>query len=88
MCPKLLAWACRENLSSTSFDRAAVNLARTAQLTMSGEQLRQVTEAEGRQVLQVQQPRSTPPGPPQIVRWREDRAEELTCIRAVRVIRG
>ncbi len=53
--PGVRELACRENLSSTSFDKAAANLARTAQLTMSGEQLRQVTEAEGRQVLQVQQ---------------------------------
>jgi hypothetical protein len=32
--------ACRENQAATSFDKAAENLARTAQLVLSGEQLR------------------------------------------------
>ena len=47
--------ACRENQSSVSFDKAAENLARSAQLKMSGEQLRLNVEAEGRQVLAAQQ---------------------------------
>jgi hypothetical protein len=53
--PGVRELACRENLAATSFDRAAANLARTAQLRMSGEQLRQVVEAEGRRVLAAQQ---------------------------------
>ena len=47
--------ACRENQSCSSFDKAAKNLARSAQLSMSGEQLRLIVEAEGRQVLKAQQ---------------------------------
>jgi hypothetical protein len=47
--------ACRENQGATSFDKAAENLARTAQITLSGEQLRLVVEAEGRHVQVVQQ---------------------------------
>jgi hypothetical protein len=47
--------ACRENQSSVSFDKAAENLARSAQIKMSGEQLRLIVEAEGRQVLAAQQ---------------------------------
>ena len=47
--------ACRENQGATSFDKAAENLARTAQITLSGEQLRLVVEAEGRHVQAVQQ---------------------------------
>ena len=47
--------ACRENQAATSFDKAAENLARTAQITLSGEQLRLLVEAEGRQVQAAQQ---------------------------------
>jgi hypothetical protein len=47
--------ACRTNRDSSSFDKAAEDLARTAQLDMSGEQLRQVVQAEGRRVLAAQQ---------------------------------
>jgi hypothetical protein len=47
--------ACRQNQGSTSFDKAAENLARTAQITMSGEQLRLLVEAEGRKVQAAQQ---------------------------------
>ena len=46
---------CRENQSAFSFDKAAENLARTAQIQLSGEQLRLVVEAEGRCVQVVQQ---------------------------------
>jgi hypothetical protein len=53
--PGVRELACRENQGATSFDKAAENLARTAQLTMSGEQLRLVVEAEGRRVQAVQQ---------------------------------
>jgi len=38
-----------------SFEKAAENLARTAQITISGEQLRLLVEAEGRQVQAAQQ---------------------------------
>jgi hypothetical protein len=47
--------ACRENQAASSFEKASENLARTAQITMSGEQLRRLVEAEGRQVQAVQQ---------------------------------
>jgi hypothetical protein len=42
--------ACRLNGASRSFDKAADNLARTAQVQMSGEFLRQVVESEGRAI--------------------------------------
>jgi hypothetical protein len=42
--------ACRLNLAAHNFDKAADNLARAAQLHLSGELLRQVVEAEGRDV--------------------------------------
>jgi hypothetical protein len=42
--------ACRLNLASPSFDKAAENLGRAAQATLSGEMLRQVVESEGKAV--------------------------------------
>jgi hypothetical protein len=42
--------ACRLNLPSRNFDKAADNLARTAQIRMCGETLRQVVESEGKAV--------------------------------------
>ena len=53
--PGVRELACRENQASASFNKAAENLARTAQVTLSGEQLRLLVEAEGRQVLAAQQ---------------------------------
>ena len=47
--------ACRLNKDASNFDKAADNLARAAQVTLSGEFLRQVVEAEGQAVLQAQQ---------------------------------
>jgi hypothetical protein len=47
--------ACRLNQAGRNFDKAAENLARVAQVGMSGETLRQVVEAEGRAVVRVQQ---------------------------------
>jgi len=46
--------ACRLNGDSTSFDKAAANLARTAQVAISGEALRQLVEAEGKHVVRAQ----------------------------------
>jgi hypothetical protein len=46
---------CRENQSATSFDKAADNVARLAQIKLSGEHLRQLVEAEGRLVQAAQQ---------------------------------
>jgi hypothetical protein len=43
--------ACRLNPNARSFDKAAENLARAAQLRVSGEKLRQRVEAEGKAVL-------------------------------------
>jgi hypothetical protein len=42
--------ACRLNGASRSFDKAAENLARTAQVRMSGELLRQVVESQGKAI--------------------------------------
>ena len=53
--PGVREMACRENQGATSFDKAAENLARLAQITMSSEQLRQIVEAEGRRVQRAQQ---------------------------------
>jgi hypothetical protein len=47
--------ACRLNGDSKNFDKAAENLARTAQIYASGETLRDLIENEGRQVLKAQQ---------------------------------
>jgi hypothetical protein len=47
--------ACRLNQAARNFDKAAQNLARTAQVHLSGELLRQVVESEGRAVLKAQQ---------------------------------
>jgi hypothetical protein len=46
--------ACRLNGDGKNFDKAAANLARTAQVALSGEALRTLVEAEGRRVLQAQ----------------------------------
>lgn len=53
--------ACRLNNHGQSFDKSAENLARTAQVQMCGEQLRQLVNAEGRAVLQAQQSNQIPP---------------------------
>jgi hypothetical protein len=42
--------ACRLNQASRSFDKAADNLARAAQVRLSGEMLRQVVESEGKAI--------------------------------------
>jgi hypothetical protein len=46
--------ACRLNGDGKNFDKAAVNLARTAQVEISGETLRVLVETEGKRVLQAQ----------------------------------
>ncbi len=53
--PGVLELACRESLSASSFAKAAANLARSAQLTLSAEQLRQEVEAAGRRVAKAQE---------------------------------
>jgi hypothetical protein len=53
--------ACRLNKDSSSFDKAAGNLERAAQVEMSGEQLRQIVQAEGRQILKAQESGDLPP---------------------------
>jgi hypothetical protein len=45
---------CRLNQNARSFDKAAENLARAAQIRLSGERLRQLVEAEGKAVLAAQ----------------------------------
>ena len=46
--------ACRLNGDGKNFDKAAANLARTAQIQLSGETLRTLVETEGKQVLRAQ----------------------------------
>lgn len=46
--------ACRLNGDGKNFDKAAENLARTAQVAVSGETLRQLVETEGKRVVQAQ----------------------------------
>jgi hypothetical protein len=46
--------SCRLNNDATSFDKAADNLRRAAQIVMSGETLRQLVEKEGRRVIAAQ----------------------------------
>jgi hypothetical protein len=58
--PAVREMACRLNNHGTSFDRVAENLARTAQVSLSGEQLRQLVLAEGQRVLAVQQAAAIP----------------------------
>jgi hypothetical protein len=53
--------ACRLNNDASSFQRAADNLARAAQIEMGAEPLRLLVEAEGRRVLEVQRTGAIPP---------------------------
>ncbi len=67
--------ACRLNGDGKNFDKAAANLARTAQVEVSGETLRVLVETEGKRVVQAQKTgrlpvdwsaadcRTTPTGP-------------------------
>lgn len=52
--------ACRLNNDAASFEKAAANLKRTAQIEMSAEQLRQLVQGEGRRVLRAQQNNAIP----------------------------
>lgn len=52
--------ACRLNLASRNFDKAAENLGRAAQVSLSGEFLRQVVESEGKAVAAVARAGSLP----------------------------
>lgn len=51
----------RLNNDAASFEKAAENLKRTAQITISAEQLRQLVQAEGQRVLAAQQAHSIAP---------------------------
>ncbi len=53
--------ACRLNLASRNFDKAAENLGRAAQVYLSGEFLRQVVESEGKAVQAAAQAGKLPP---------------------------
>jgi hypothetical protein len=53
--------ACRLNNDAASFDKAADNLQRAAQLKMSGEQVRLVVLEEGQRVLKAQQTNAVKP---------------------------
>jgi hypothetical protein len=52
--------ACRLNLASANFDKAAENLKRAAQVSLSGEFLRQVVESEGKAVQAAAQAGTLP----------------------------
>lgn len=58
--PGVREMACRLNNDSTSFDKTASNLFRTALIQMSGEHLRQLVLSEGRRVLVAQQANAIP----------------------------
>ncbi len=53
--------ACRLNLASRSFEKAAENLGRAAQVPLSGELLRQVVESEGKAVQAAAKAGRLPP---------------------------
>lgn len=52
--------ACRLNGDGKNFDKAAANLARTAQVEVSGETLRVLVETEGKRVVQAQKSGALP----------------------------
>jgi len=54
--------SCRLNGNSRNFDRTAENLARAAQVNVSGETLRVLVESEGRQVQRLQNAGTVPVG--------------------------
>jgi hypothetical protein len=54
--------ACRLNGDGKNFDKAAANLDRTAQISLSGETLRVLVEAEGKRVLKAQRAGQLPLG--------------------------
>jgi hypothetical protein len=54
--------ACRLNLASRNFDKAAENLQRAAQFRLSGELLRQTVEREGKAVQKAAEAGLLPPG--------------------------
>ena len=54
--------ACRLNGDGKNFDKAAANLARAAQVQLSGETLRVLVEAEGKRVVQAQRSERLPVG--------------------------
>ena len=58
--PGVREMACRLNNDGHNFDQAAENLARTAQIQMSGEQLRKIVLTEGRKVLAAQDAAAIP----------------------------
>jgi hypothetical protein len=54
--------ACRLNGDGKNFDKAAANLARSAQVQLSGETLRALVETEGKRVLEAQRSGQLPVG--------------------------
>ena len=52
--------ACRLNGDAKNFDKSAANLKRAAQVSLSGETLRQLVEQEGKRVLRLEQSGSLP----------------------------
>jgi hypothetical protein len=54
--------ACRLNGDGKNFDKAAANLARTAQVKLCGETLRVLVETEGKRVVQAQRSERLPVG--------------------------
>ncbi len=54
--------ACRLNGDGKNFDKAAANLARTAEVQLSGETLRGLVETEGKHVVQAQRSGQLPVG--------------------------
>lgn len=52
--------ACRLNLASRNFDKAAENLGRAGQIHLSGELLRQIVESEGKAIQAASQSKTLP----------------------------
>ena len=58
--PSVLEMGCRLNSDANNFERVAENLARTAQVRISGEWLRQLVIVEGQAVLAAQRAGAIP----------------------------
>jgi hypothetical protein len=76
------AMACRLNGDGKTFDKAVVNLARTAQIQVSGETLRVLVETEGKRVVQAQRSERRPVG------WSVTACHVAPKVKTTRLYRG
>jgi hypothetical protein len=75
--------ACRLNQASRCFDKAASNLARCAQISLSRETLRQLTESEGKAVLAAERAGRIPLGWSAADCFTRDERGEPTTLRRI-----